>query len=385
MNHAHHSSESLSPETKLQHIGAEHRLGNGIVGALETAITFATPNVEEPPVYARLGNTTNHREIEAVLANCHGCGDAIVTGSGMSAFTLIFFALLKPGDHVLVSDGCYGGTFNFMTKILKPWGIKTTFAPIKEWANLVTKETKLVLAESITNPFCVPQDLGLATQVAKKHQLISLCDNTFASPVLCKPLALGFDLVMESATKYLNGHSDVIAGMVAGRADLIQQMRAPHAYLGTFLPAPQCMQILRGLRTLMVRMTAHNAGGKQFAEGMAKSDLVKQVYYGAHQNPAATPYFKDGFGGMVTIRFASKVNVKKLMRSMKLVSDVPSLGGTESSATMPAFTTNWFMSVDEKLALNIDEQVVRFSIGLEHPRDIVNDVLQAAAASIAGH
>ena len=373
--------ESLSGATKLQHIGASHRLGHGIVGALENAITFATPSVEEPPVYSRLGNTTNHRELEAVLASCHGSKDAIVTGSGMSAFTLIFFALLKPGDHVLVSDGCYGGTFNFMTKILKPWGVKTTFAPIKDWANLVTKDTTLVLAESITNPFCIPQDLGLAAKVARDHKLISLCDNTFASPILCRPLALGFDLVMESATKYLNGHSDVIAGMVAGRADLITQMRAPHAYLGTFLPTPQCMQILRGLRTLEIRMKAHNSSGKHFAEGVGRSDLVKQVYYGAEQNPAALPYFKDGCGGMVTVRFAAKVNVKKMMRSMKLVSDVPSLGGTESSATMPAFTTNWFMSVEEKLALNIDEQVVRFSIGLENPQDIVNDVLQAAASA----
>lgn len=374
--------ESLSPETKLQHVGASHRLGNGIVGALETAITFATPSVEEPPVYARLGNTTNHSELEAVLASCHGCDDAIVTGSGMSAFTLIFFALLRPGDHVLVSEGCYGGTFNFMTKILKPWGVKTTFAPIKDWANLVTKETKLVLTESITNPFCIPQDLGLAVAIAKKHKLISLCDNTFASPVLCKPVTLGFDLVMESATKYLNGHSDVIAGMVAGRTDLIQQMRAPHAYLGTFLATPQCMQILRGLRTLELRMKAHTSAGQHFAKAMATSALVKQVFYGPEQNLAAATYFKDGFGGMVTIRFASQVQVKKLMRSMRLVSDVPSLGGTESSATMPAFTTNWFMSTEEKLAMHIDEQIVRFSLGLENPQDIVDDVLQAAAVSI---
>lgn len=375
------SSNDLSSETKLQHVGAEHRLGLGIIGAQENGITFATPKVEEPPVYSRLGNTTNHRELEAVLGSVHGCRDAIATGSGMSAFTLLFFSLLKPGDHVLVSDGCYGGTFNFMTKILKPWGILTTFAPISAWNSHVTKQTKLVLAESITNPFCVPQDLGLAAEVAKRHNLISVCDNTFASPVLCKPLAIGFDLVMESATKYLNGHSDVIAGMLAGRADLIATMRPPHAYLGTFLPTPQCMQVLRGLRTLEVRMQAHTKSGARFAESMSSSPLVERVYYGVDSRHPAAKYFKQGFGGMVTVRFAAQVNVKKMMRAMPLVADVPSLGGTESSATMPAFTTNWFMSVEEKLAMAIDEQVVRFSIGLENADDIAADVLRAAQLS----
>lgn len=376
----HDSLDQMSAETKLQHAGAKHRLGSGIVGALENAITFATPSVEEPPVYSRLGNTTNHSELEAVLASCHDTGDAIAAGSGMSAFALIFFALLRPGDHVIVSEGCYGGTFNFMTKILKPWGVSTTFAKVTDWENHVTKQTKLVLAESITNPFCIPQDLGLAAKIAKEHGLIALCDNTFASPVLCKPLAIGFDLVMESATKYINGHSDVIAGMVAGRKDLIAAMRAPHAYLGTFLPTPQCMQVLRGLRTLEIRMAAHTKAGRHFAEEMGRSKLVEKVYYGAEDHPVAAKYFPSGFGGMVTVRFAKQVNVKKMMRTMQLVSDVPSLGGTESSATMPAFTTNWFMSVEEKKAMHIDEQVVRFSIGLESPKDIVKDVLAAAQA-----
>lgn len=372
------STDKLSAETKLQHAGAEHRLGSGIIGALENAITFATPRVEEAPVYSRLGNTTNHRELEALLASCHGCTDAIATGSGMSAFSLLFFSILRPGDHILVSSGCYGGTFNFMTKILKPWGIDTSFAPISEWAKLVTKKTKMVLTESITNPFCIPQDLEEAVKVAKKHGLISICDNTFASPVLCKPLLIGFDLVMESATKYLNGHSDVIAGMIAGRNDLIATMRAPHAYLGTFLPTPQCLQLVRGLRTLEVRMEAHNRNGAQFAQAMRESPVAADVYYGVDPLHKNASFFPRGFGGMVTVRFKSDISVKKMMRSMKLVADVPSLGGTESSATMPAFTTNWFMSDEEKLIMGIDEQLVRFSIGLENPRDIVNDVIQAA-------
>lgn len=224
-----------------------------------------------------------------------------------------------------------------------------------------------------------PQNIGDAVSFAKKHQLISVCDNTFASPALCRPLVHGVDLVIESATKYLNGHSDVIAGMIAGRHDLINQLRPPHAYLGTFLPTTQCVMLLRGLKTLELRMKRHSDNGALFAEALkARPDVVAEVSYGGAQSAMLSSYFPLGFGGMVSVRFAPHVHVKKLMDRMSLVTNAPSLGGTESNATMPSYSTNWFMSPEEKARYRIDDQLVRFSVGLERVEDLIDDVLTAA-------
>lgn len=371
--------ESLSLSTAIQHTGKAHRLGRGLIGAIESSVTFATPAIEDSPVYSRLGNTTNHFEAEAVLAKLHHGEEAIATGSGMACLNLIITSLLQPGDHILVLDSCYGGTFNLLTKVFARWGIESSFKPLKDWEQHRRKNTRMVIFESITNPFCQPQNIGAAIDFAKRHQLISVCDNTFASPLLCQPLLHGADLVFESATKYLNGHSDVIAGMVSGKSSLLATLRSCHAYLGTFLPPQQCMQLLRGIRTLDVRMKQHSLAGAKFAAAMRKSSLVETVNYGLPTEDPAMKYFPDGFGGMVSVRFAKNVDVKKLLGETSLVTNVPSLGGTESTATMPTFTTNWFMSAEQKKEAGIDEQLVRFSIGLENPDDVIQDVFHAAS------
>lgn len=364
-------------KTLLQHAGSEHRLGRGLIGAQEVAITFATPSLNNTPVYSRLGNTVNHQELENLLAALHETDDAIATGSGMSSFTLMFMTLAKPGDHILCQDGCYGGTYNFLTKILGPWGVETTFAPLKDWSKHLKPNTRFVMAESISNPFCLPLDLQAVAQFAKNHNLISICDNTFAGPTLCKPMKHGFDLVMESATKYMNGHSDVIAGMLAGKSALLEPLRAPHAYLGTFLPTPQCVQLMRGLRTLDVRMSAHTKHGKYFSEGMRVIDDVSEVHYGCAKDAPPFACFTEGFGGMVAVKFKKNVVMSSFMKSLNLITDVPSLGGTESTATLPTYTTNWFMTEAQKSAWGIDEHLVRFSIGLEDPEDLLSDIRQA--------
>ena len=146
-----------SPATGLQHAGKQFRLGQGLIGATESSVTFSTPKIEDTPVYSRLGNTTNHFEVEELLA--HRAPAAIVTGSGMACLNLIVMTLLRPGDHVLVLESCYGGTFQMMTKIFSLWGIETTFAPLSTWEHHRKSNTRMVLFESITNPFCEPQDI----------------------------------------------------------------------------------------------------------------------------------------------------------------------------------------------------------------------------------
>lgn len=365
--------------TSLQHAGKEHRVGRGLIGATETSVTFQSESVDDSPVYSRLGNTSNHREVERLLAATQGARDAIVTGSGMAAFNLLFQTLLRPGDHILVQECCYGGTFNYIEHILRPWGVMASVAPVSDWGRYRQANTKLALFESISNPFCSPLDVRSAAGFCRSAGILSVCDNTFASPVLCRPLDSCVDFVLESATKYLNGHSDVIAGVIAGNSPQMAELRKIHAYLGTFLPPQQCAMLVRGLKTLELRVKKISENGKAFAAAMSShTDLVEQVYYGS-DDPDILKCFSDGFGGMVTVRFKKHVDVKSMMRSMSLVSDVPSLGGTESSATMPSFTTNWFMAPEAKLQLGIDDKLVRFSIGLESPEDISADVLAAIA------
>ena len=368
---------ALQIDTRIQHAGHQHRLGRGLVGALETSVTYRTPSAEDTPVYSRLGNTSNHHEVEDLLATLHGAEAAIATGSGMSATNLIFISLAKPGDHILCLDVCYGGTYNYLTKILKKWGVETTFAPIADWNRLKQDNTKFVFFESITNPFCVPQDIAKAVEFSHANQLTSICDNTFASPILCQPLAMGADLVLESATKYLNGHSDVIAGAVFGSRPLLDKLRSCHAYLGTFLPPQQCVQLMRGIRTLPLRVDAHGRNAQKFAEYLQRHDSVEEVYYGSPGNKAINTQFSKGFGGMVTVRFKSTVPMQNFLAGLKLTSDVPSLGGTETTATRPMYTTNWFMNDDQKEKLGITPHLVRFSIGLEDPQDILADIEQS--------
>jgi cystathionine beta-lyase len=366
--------------SQLQHVGAEHRVGRGLVGALEQSVTFATENIDDLPVYARLSNTSNHAEVCAVIAALHCSEEALVFSSGMAAIHAALTSMLRPGDHILVQENCYGSTQGLCQKILSRWGIESSFAPLQQWQNHLRSNTKVLFFETISNPYCIVQDLHLALQAKQLSGALLVCDNTFASPVNCTPLVEGVDVVVESATKYLNGHSDLVCGAVACRKDLAELIAAQAMYVGGFLSTGGCMQLLKGMRTLQVRMQTHNQNGRLFAARVRELDGVEQVYHGSLQT-SSFPWMR-GYSGMLAIRFAPQIDVPLLMRKMQLVSDVPSLGGTETTACVPWWTTNRWMSDAEKRALGIDEQLVRFSLGLEHVDDLVADLRIALSHSL---
>lgn len=370
--------QPLALETLLQHSGSEHRLGRGLVAPTENSVTFRTPSPEDAPVYARLSNTGNHFEVQALLAALEGTEEACVFGSGMAAMAAVCFTFLRPGDHVLAQANCYGGNEGFLSKVATRFGINASFVPLSDWRAALRPETKLLYLESISNPFCEPQDLKAAVALAKERGIRTLCDNTFASPALIRPADLGIDFVLESGTKYLNGHSDLVCGVVAGSKTLMSELRATAMYLGGFLPAPGCVQLLRGLRTLALRMRSHSENGAAFAAAMRQSELVKDVFYGSDK-PSIAAEFKAGFGGMVAVRFAAGLNVEALLRHTHHIADVPSLGGTETTACMPFHTTHFWMSPEQKAAAGVDKSLVRFSVGIERVEDVVADVLAAAA------
>ncbi|MEN9826966.1 MAG: hypothetical protein RI953_2711 [Pseudomonadota bacterium] len=371
--------EQRSVETLLQHAGAQHRLGGGLVGALEQSVTFSTPSVDDLPVYSRLSNTNNHKEICALVAALHRTPAAQVFASGMAAIHAVLTTILRPGDHLLVQENCYGTSQGLAQKILSKWGIETTFAPLSDWHKCVKSNTRALFFESISNPFCIPQDFSLALEAKKVSTAMLICDNTFASPVNCRPYLQGVDVVIESGTKYMNGHSDLVCGVVACSQEFSEQLATTAMYVGGFLSTAGCMQLLRGLRTLQVRMRAHNENGVEFARRVRELAGVSEVFHGSILNSKPQRHF-SGYGGMVGVRFAGNVDVPALLRRLDLVSDVPSLGGTETTACMPWWTTNRWMSDADKSRLKIDEQLVRFSVGLESVDDLISDLRSAIDA-----
>jgi cystathionine beta-lyase/cystathionine gamma-synthase len=370
--------------TRLQHAGADQRLGTGLVGALELSVTYQSESVAQPPVYARLSNTRNHAEVEALIASLHGAPRAAVFASGMAAMNAVVFTLLRPGAHILAQENCYGGNAGLLTKVLARWGVETTFAPLSEWPSHLRPETQLAYCESISNPLCVPQDLRTAAGVARAAGVPLLVDNTFASPALCTPLLHGADLVLESGTKYLNGHSDLICGVVAGSTPLIARIAEASALLGGFLSTQGCVQLMRGVRTLGVRMEAHARNAELLARGLKESPLVTEVFHGSVLGPerALPALFPKGHGGMLAVRFRDDIDVEALVRKFALVTDVPSLGGTETTVTMPWFTTNATQTQERRLSQGIDKKLVRVSVGLEDPGDVLADMLGTAKEGV---
>ena len=379
--------------TLLQHAGARFRVGRGLIGALEQAVTFETDHPTDFPVYARLGNTANHQELEEMLAELHAGDEAIAFASGMAAANAAYFALLQPGDHVLAQENCYGGIHGFFTAVLSRWGVEVEFAPVSAWSKRVRANTRMAHFESITNPFCRAQDVAQICRDVKAawaalpkgqgnaaRPLLTLCDNTFASPMLCKPLTLGADIVLESATKYLNGHSDVVCGALISNESIIETIRNQARLIGGFLHTSACTMLLRGMRTLAIRMQAHTASGQAFAKAMRDFSLVHEVHYGSNDLEKS---FANGFGGMVAVAFDRRVDTIAMLEACRFIKNVPSLAGTETTATLPWYSTNRMQSDDEKMRLGITLQLVRFSIGIENVQDIIADVRQAAENSLS--
>jgi cystathionine beta-lyase/cystathionine gamma-synthase len=370
------SDRNWTLATALQHEGASHRLGSGLVGAVEISATFENEDSQKAPRYARLSDTKNHMEANALVARLNGTSGGRVFGSGMSAMSAACLTFLSPGDHLLVQENGYGGNQGLFNKVLSKFGIQVTYAPLVEWDARLQQNTKMCVFESISNPFCLPQDVGFASAFAQKNNLLSLCDNTFASPINIQPCKLGVTLTLDSGTKYLNGHSDLICGALAGSAEHLTKVDAVAMYLGGFLPANGCAQLARGLRTLELRMLRHNSNAKTLVELLCqRPKWISKVYSGWNRALETHNEFQgfSGFGGMLAIEFQPQVDVEKMLQHLELVANVPSLGGTETTVTMPYYTTHFWLTPDQKEKLGVTKSLVRLSVGLEDPLDIMGD------------
>lgn len=374
-------------DTQLVHAGTP---SPRIMGAVSTPV-FSSANFEyagetdyNDLKYIRLNNTPNHSELHQKLATIEGAEAALVASSGMAAISTSLLSVLGPGDHLMVQHGVYGGTHTFLTQDLQRWGVTVSFVdPAKPdtWGLSLTSQTKGFYVETMSNPMVQVGDLPAVVDFCRSHGLVSFIDNTFATPVNFRPLEHGFDLVLHSATKYLNGHSDIVAGAIVGSMQKVGAARHLLNHLGGSLDPHACFLLSRGLKTLALRMERQNANALSLAQSLQRHSRVSAVYHpGLPSHPGhelARKLFK-GFGGVVS--FLIDGDAQKFFRHLTIPVVAPSLGGVESLVTLPCNTSHAGLSPQERAALGIHDNLIRVAVGIEAGEDLVEDFQQALDA-----
>ncbi|MBE0594221.1 MAG: aminotransferase class I/II-fold pyridoxal phosphate-dependent enzyme [Gemmatimonadales bacterium] len=374
-------------ETKLIHAGEPNPRIDGAVTMpiFQTAMFESAGEKSYHDIrYLRLNNTPNHIALHAKLAALENAEAALVTSSGMAAISTALLALLSNGDHLLAQNCLYGGTHDLVTKDLVGYGIAHDFVDASKpetWEAMLRPTTKLLYVEAIANPLMDVPDLEAVVVFAKRHGLVTLIDNTFASPINFRPAEWGFDLSLHSATKFLNGHSDLVAGAVIGRADLVTQITHRLNHLGGTLDPHACFLLHRGLKTLALRVGYQNQSALAIASFLKGHPAVRKVNYpGLESHPQHTVARKmyDGFGGMLSFEIEGGVeSAERFMERMRLPVIAPSLGGIETLLTRPATTSHSGLSAAEREKVGISDTLIRVSIGIEHTDDLLADFAQA--------
>jgi cystathionine beta-lyase/cystathionine gamma-synthase len=334
-------------------------------------------------LYSRYANPTV-AAVERTLAALEGAEAALLLSSGQAATTTALLALLKGGEEIVCSSAVYGGTFHLISELLSKFGIAARFASLEELSRIETvlsSQTKLVWFESPINPTLRCVDVRAVAAACRARGVLTVMDNTFASPINQQPIALGVDLVMHSATKYLNGHSDVTAGAIIGPERLVDPVLQARKRLGTILDPYAAYALSRGLKTLSVRMARHNANGMAVARWLAGDPRVERVFYPgleSHPDHALAAKQMCGFGGMVCIDLGGSFDrAARFFDRLRLVKRAASLGGVESLCSLPVLTSQWGHSEEELAAAGVTRGMARLSIGLEDPEDLIADLDQA--------
>ena len=336
--------------------------------------------------YIRLSNSPNHYTLQARLAACESSEGALVTASGMAAISTTILAHLNSGDHLLAQETLYGGTQTFLEHDLPRFGIGSSAIDIGDpdgpeaWQSALRPETRMVYVETISNPLMQVGDLEAVVAFARQHGLLTVIDNTFATPVNFRPIELGFDLVVHSATKYLNGHSDIVAGVVAGSTAHTEPIHQLQLHLGASLDPHACFLFERGLKTLVLRVERQGQNALKLAEFLSQRSEVRQVNYpGLPGDPGhrfARRWF-EGFGGMMSFYLADDVPSETFLESLEMPVHAASLGGVETLVVRPSRSSHLGLSTEERHRQGITDSLIRVSVGIEQADDIVLDFAQA--------
>lgn len=356
-----------------------------VVPPIYQSSTFTNPvGSDDTVMYSRYGNNPNQTALATKYAQLEGAEGAIFVSSGMAATALAHLAVLRPGDHLVSSSWIYGGTRRLFDEEFGRLGIEVTYVQPDQprmWRRSVRKSTRAVFVETPTNPNMRVLDLAPMAQIAKDGGFALLVDATFASPINYRPLEHGADIVITSATKYLNGHSDVIAGAVAGSASVIEEVTRLMCLWGQAIDPHAAWLVERGMRTLAVRMERHNINGMAVARWAELRDGILKVHYPgltSHPDHEFASRVLDGFGGMVGLEIKGGARgAERFLKKLKLVTHAPSLAGVESLASEPRFTSHAHSSEEQRLKQGIPDGFVRLSCGIEDAADIIADLDQA--------
>jgi len=353
----------------------------GACSPIFPSTAYAFPNATDKNIYPRYFNVPNQEVINRKVAALEGGEAALVFGSGMAAISTLLLSRLGPGDHAVFQRDLYGGTHHFITTELARLGVGISWVTgVEDLASAVSPATKLLYVESPSNPLLRCLDLEAVAAIGRGKGLLTIIDNTFATPINQNPLALGMDVVVHSATKYLNGHSDVNAGVVVSSEAIIQRLRRSAVSLGGMLDSHACHQLERGMKTLALRMDRHNRNGMALAEFLSEHPSVARVHYPGlpgHPDHAVAARQMRGFGGMVSFELRDPSAVEDSLGRFRLAFPALSLGGVETLVCVPARTSHRDLSPAERAAVGITDGLIRVSTGIEDTEDLLEDFRQA--------
>jgi len=332
--------------------------------------------------YGRYGNPTV-RVLEERVAALEGTEDAVAFASGMAATTSAILALVGQGAHVVLFNDCYRRTRQFVTTFLARYGVRHTLVASADLAALeaaIEKDTKLVISEAPTNPFLAVVDLPRLAEICRERRVKTLIDSTFATPINLRPAELGIDLVVHSATKYLSGHNDVLAGVVAGKSGLVSLVRDVRHMMGAVCDPHAAYLVHRGLKTLALRVAHQNASSQALAEALEAHPAVARVYYpglASHPNHQTAQAIMQGYGGVVTFELKGDLaSTGRFIDALKIPRIAPSLGGVESLVEQPALMSYFELSTAERERIGMKDTLVRYAVGIEDPQELIADVIE---------
>jgi len=389
-----HAGARPGLSTRAVHAGEDRqRYADSITTPIVQTSTYVFKNSREIEAYTkggkdryeygRYGNPTE-KVAERRLADLEGAQDCVVFGSGMSAVVTTILALVRSGDHIVITDDAYKKTLEFCSAYIQRFGVDCTIVPFGDYQALdaaIEPRTRFIISESPTNPYLNIFDLVRLKEIAARHNILTLIDSTFATPMNQRPLEFGVDLVIHSCTKYLAGHNDILAGAVLGRTELVSQIRDLHKAMGGVIDPHCCYLLLRGLKTFPIRMAHQNAAAQTIAEFLEAHPQVQRAYYPglpSHPHHAIAAQQMSGFGGVVTFEVDDDIDTAlAFMNRLKIINIGPSLGGVESLITHPASISYYDHSREERLALGITDGLIRLAVGIENCEDLIADIGQA--------
>lgn len=371
-------------KTTFIHGGISHDEATGSVNVpIHQTTTYkqSKVGVHKGFEYSRTGNPTR-LALEKLIADMEGGVRGLAFASG-SAGTHTIFSLFSQGDHIIVGDDVYGGTYRLINKILKRLGLTFTVVDTSDISTVeeaITDKTKAIFLETPTNPLLKITDIQAVADIAKKHNVITIVDNTFATPYHQRPLELGADIVLHSASKYLGGHSDSVAGLVTTNSEeLAEELGFLQNAIGGILGPQDSWIVQRGIKTLGIRMEAHEANAKRIVDFLNNHEKIQKVYYpGLETHPGHETAKKQtsGFGGMVSFELVEGLSAKTFVESLSLITLAESLGAVESLIEIPALMTHGAVSPEDRLKSGIKDELIRLSVGIEDVEDLIEDLTE---------